>query len=60
VTDVYTSLSDLSTTLNNRDVDGMAKVSDQFAGEQQRFEGIAPTPSAARSASREENADQAE
>jgi hypothetical protein len=49
VTDVYTSLGDLGTALTNRDVDGVAKVGDQFTGEEQRFEIISPTPSKVRS-----------
>jgi hypothetical protein len=48
VTDVYTSLGDLGTALTNRDVEGVAKVGDQFSGEEQRFEVIAPIPSKVR------------
>jgi hypothetical protein len=50
VTDVYSSLNDLSTAVNDRSVDGIAKVGDQFAGEQQRFEAIKPIPKAIRHA----------
>lgn len=50
VTDVYASIGELGTALNNHDVDSMAKIGDQFANEQTRFEAIVPTPSAVRSA----------
>jgi hypothetical protein len=48
VTDIYASIGDLGTALNNRDVGSMAKVGDQFANEQLRFEAITPTPKAVR------------
>lgn len=48
VTDVYSSISALGTALSNRDVDGIARVGDQFAAEQQRFEVIAPVPGTVR------------
>jgi hypothetical protein len=48
VTDIYASIGDLGTALNNRDVGSIAKVGDQFANEQLRFEAITPTPKAVR------------
>jgi hypothetical protein len=44
VTDVFASISALSTALQNRDISGVAKVGDQFAGEQIRFEAVSPVP----------------
>jgi hypothetical protein len=52
VTDVYTSLGDLGTALTNRDVDGVARVGDEFSNEQQRFETISPVPSRVRKIAR--------
>ena len=52
VTDVYASIGELGNALNNRDVDTMAKIGDEFANEQMRFEAIVPTPKAVRNASR--------
>jgi hypothetical protein len=44
VTDVFASISSLGTALQNRDVDGVAKVGDQFAGEEIRFQAVSPVP----------------
>ncbi len=44
ITDVYSSVSDLSVAVQNNDFDSIAKTGDQFGGEQQRFEQIKPTP----------------
>ena len=46
ITDVYATFGNLSTALQNRDLDGIAKTGDQFAGEQQRFEQVKPVPHA--------------
>jgi hypothetical protein len=44
VTDVFASISGLSTALQNRDIDGVAKIGDQFAGEEIRFQAVSPVP----------------
>jgi hypothetical protein len=52
VTDVFGSLGDLNTALNNHDIDGVAKAGDAFAAEQARFEIITPVPQAVRGTAR--------
>lgn len=44
VTDVYTSINDLGTAINDRNVENIAKIGDQFAGEQLRFIAVRPVP----------------
>jgi hypothetical protein len=46
VTDVYNSLNDLGTALNNQDLPGLTAVASQFSGEQVRLEAVRPVPQA--------------
>jgi uncharacterized phage infection (PIP) family protein YhgE len=44
VTDVYNSLNDLGTALNNQNLPGLTTVATQFSSEQTRLEGVHPVP----------------
>lgn len=50
ITDVYNSVNDLGTAISDRSVDGIAKIGDQFAAEQGRFENVKPVPTQLHSA----------
>ena len=50
ITDVYNSVNDLGTAINDRSVDGITRIADQFAAEQGRFENVKPVPAQLRSA----------
>lgn len=50
ITDVYTSINDLSSALNNQSVTGVATAAAQFSGEDARLKAVHPIPAPLKSA----------